>query len=1319
MLSGFYCFLQAENRTEQEMRNAATSALMSNHRKAAKNHNDLKEYLSLSKLKIYGYDNGGFAVISSDDKFESVIGVSSSRFTGDLPCGFKWWVETVNENMQKGIVSNSKKGKTRAPQNVSVAPLITTTWGQGRPYNDNCTYTHGGDTYKCVTGCVATALAQIMNYYRHPASGTGSISYDVNYNNNEYTITYSEDFSQSTYDWDNMLDSYNDYYYTTTVDAHTQAVAKLMRDCGVASKMQYDVNSSGANFIDATYALKNFFSYGNSTAYYNRSNYEKDEWMNLIYNELDNGRPILYGGAEDNYGNGGHAFILNGYNSSGNIYVNWGWDGYCNGYFDIDMLNPSGYQFNYLQNMIVVAPDFDMHTLSVSASGLGRVYYKNIGGSVIRDNKKEYDVKDGGNVTLFFTPDNGRQLESVTVNGTDVTSNISNNQYTISDIIADVNVVVTFESSTNADDVVINSTNFPDEAFQNWILNNIGVASDGVLTTTELESISTIDCREQQIQNLKGIEFFTKLNTLCCWRNRLSWLDVSHNVELTSLDCNENQLTSLNVSNNVDLVDLDCSNNHLSSLDVSNSLKLEKLYCNNNQLTSLNLGDNTTLLQLLCGVNQLTSLDVSKNTALTDLHCYYNQLTSIDVTHNTLLRGFSCSENQLTSLDLSKNSELRNLNCGSNMFTSLDLSHNPLLEELVCQDNQLSLLNFGNITALTSIECGNNQLTSLDVSNCIALDYLNCRNNKLTNLDVSNCSALTSLGCTQNQLTALDVSHNPKLTHLGCHENMLSSLDISHCTALKRLECVGNLLASLDLSKNTELIGLRCEINQLYNLDLSNNSSLAADNSLTCVTPQLPSTKITIFSGLTVNIEQDPVSVLNISEGLAIPVPSSFDFSKVTNLQLDGMVVMGSVVIINHQKFLVFADSESDPNSICGKILSYSYDTSNSATGLMYVQVPLTYTGNATVWTEPETDHAWIYSIIGSNASIGSNAWATDDIIIPSVIRGYTVTCIDNKAFFGCSGLTSLTIPSTVTHMCDYVINGCIGLEKLIVMATTPPSISDVTFIDYDIPLYVPEESVSAYKQADGWKNFSNILAIGQKLGDANGDGEVNVTDIVEIVNAIMNKPSAKFVREAADMNNDNEINVTDIVCVVNVIMGTTNNSRAIADDIAIDNDQLALTVDENQMLQLSLENTGRYVAAQFDVRLAEGQTLENVRLNDERKHGHQVLWAALGNNIYRVVVYNMSGSAFIGNSGELLTIATSGEGNVTLENIIFVTDRQVEKTFAPLSVGTTGIKSLNALDAPADIYDMNGRIVRKNATDTNGLRPGTYLLKGKKILIK
>ena len=707
--------------------------------------------------------------------------------------------------------------------------------------------------------------------------------------------------------------------------------------------------------------------------------------------------------------------------------------------------------------------------------------------------------------------------------------------------------------STN--NVEINEANFPDENFRNWILSNID-DNDGMLTASELESITGIDCREKQIRDLKGVEFFVNLCTLICWRNQLTFLDLSKNTKLTYLDCSENQLSFLDVSKNTALQSIECSANQLTSLDLGMLHSLTSLNCSDNPLMNLDISKNSALKTLSCAGNRLASLDTSNNSALEELQCYGNQLTSLDISNITNLRLLNCENNQLTNLDVSNNKELSSLDCSENLLASIDLSNNTKLTSLSCIGNSLTSLDLSNNTLLDFLYCIDNQLTSLDVSKNTALTHLECRINQLTNIDVSMLKNLERLLVSENQLTSLDVSNNPSLHLLGCNNNQLRLLNVSKNTELTTLECMfnyltsidvsrntnierlyvyGNFLTGLDLSKNTKLKELRCEVNQLYSLDLSNNNSL--NNVI--ISDQYPSMINYNFDGLDGNIEQACLKVLNLSEGLAIPVPPSFDISKVSDMQLDGNGITGSVTTINGLKFLVIATAETPKSSIDGKRLSYNYDTNNNVAGLMKVDVPLLYTGDSHIWTDPETGLTWNYTISGDNAIIDQNAWATGDIVIPSAIDGYTVSRIDYNAFYCCIGLTSLTIPNTVTSMCDFVLRGCINLKKLIVMAETPPTISDYTFIDYDMPLYVPDAAVSTYKNTPIWKNFTSIKALSDmyKLGDANGDGKVTITDAVAVVNYILGNASSNFVFEAADVNGDSKITITDAVGIVNIIL--------------------------------------------------------------------------------------------------------------------------------------------------------------------------------------
>ena len=218
------------------------------------------------------------------------------------------------------------------------------------------------------------------------------------------------------------------------------------------------------------------------------------------------------------------------------------------------------------------------------------------------------------------------------------------------------------------DDIAINETNFPDENFRNWILEQ-EYGKDGVLTEDEIASVTSIDVSKKSIKSMQGIEYFTDLKILIA---------------------SNNQLTALDISKNTNLIRLDCDNNLLTTLDISKNTLLATLYSGVNQITALDVSNNTALEILECSNNKLTSLDLSKNTNLKYLQCHSNQLTSLDLSNNTMLFNISCGGNPIEHLDLKNNKVLNTLYCWRDNITSLDLSNNTNMKTLYCQSNKIS-----------------------------------------------------------------------------------------------------------------------------------------------------------------------------------------------------------------------------------------------------------------------------------------------------------------------------------------------------------------------------------------------------------------------------------------------------------------------------------------------------------------------------------------------------------------------------------------------------------------------------------------------------
>ena len=285
--------------------------------------------------------------------------------------------------------------------------------------------------------------------------------------------------------------------------------------------------------------------------------------------------------------------------------------------------------------------------------------------------------------------------------------------------------------------VPIDAAHFPDTAFIVFVREH-DTNSDDILSPEEIEAAKSMIVKPDfGAKNLKGIEYFTYLETLVCSNLELTSLDLSGNKKLTSLHCANNLLTSLDLSENTELKTLHCENNNaLTSLNVSRNTKLETLNCTNNPLTTLDVSKNTALKDLACSGNALTSLDVSQNTALTELTCYSNALTTLDLSKNTELSTLHCANDQLMELNVSKNTKLFSLNCASNDLKALDLSQNTRLSTLNCTDNRLTSLDLSQNTELSTLNCTNNRLTSLDLSQNTRLDSLYCGGNRLTFLDL-------------------------------------------------------------------------------------------------------------------------------------------------------------------------------------------------------------------------------------------------------------------------------------------------------------------------------------------------------------------------------------------------------------------------------------------------------------------------------------------------------------------------------------------------------------------------------------------------------
>ncbi|SFO50419.1 C10 family peptidase [Prevotella sp. tf2-5] len=270
----------------------------------------------------------GFVIVSADDRTTPVLGYADkgSLEMNKLPVNARRWLEGYAEEIKALGEDVQANTHPRRVIGAPVAPLLTCHWDQGAPYNLQCPI---DGEYNSVTGCVATAMAQVMYYHKWPQSATTAIPA---YTTSTKKLSLSE-LPATTFKWDQMNDSYS---YDET-GAAADAVAELMRYCGQAVRMDYTSNESGAS-VGAAHLI-NYFGYSKTAQNMNRSYYTTTEWEAMIYKELSNARPVLYSG---NSGSGGHQFVIDGYDDKGLFHVNWGWGGYADGHFVLSVLNPDG-----------------------------------------------------------------------------------------------------------------------------------------------------------------------------------------------------------------------------------------------------------------------------------------------------------------------------------------------------------------------------------------------------------------------------------------------------------------------------------------------------------------------------------------------------------------------------------------------------------------------------------------------------------------------------------------------------------------------------------------------------------------------------------------------------------------------------------------------------------------------------------------------------------------------------------------------------------------------------------------------------------------
>ncbi|MBR5657352.1 MAG: C10 family peptidase [Prevotella sp.] len=299
---------------------------------------------------VFNAEGGnGFVVVSGDDRTMPILGYADrgSFDAENMPANMKAWLEGYEvqirelDNTSSAVSAKVPKRGVEASKKP-IPPLLTCTWNQDEPYNLKCpTFVNGT---RCVTGCVATAMAQVMYYHRANSVSVTQQTIDAYECSRSWNVSgvtrkvFVEAIPEgTTLDWDDMIDNYTG----NESEAQKNAVAVLLAACGASVSMDYaDADNHGSSASNSLIpnALKTYFGYQAEMKYCSRSRYTIDAWDNLIFDELANNRPVIYDGQSTG---GGHAFVVDGYDGDGLYHVNWGWGGMCDGYFVLSVMNPN------------------------------------------------------------------------------------------------------------------------------------------------------------------------------------------------------------------------------------------------------------------------------------------------------------------------------------------------------------------------------------------------------------------------------------------------------------------------------------------------------------------------------------------------------------------------------------------------------------------------------------------------------------------------------------------------------------------------------------------------------------------------------------------------------------------------------------------------------------------------------------------------------------------------------------------------------------------------------------------------------------------
>ena len=1020
-----------------------------------------KSSINADEVDFYVFNEStglAFVIVSGEDCSEEILGYGQGSFDKDkLPCNMRYWldeykrqIEWLRTHEQRDAVTKTKPKRSRARLSMSnVQPLLSCQWSQGTPYCDECPIYDG---QYCATGCIATAMAQVMYYWKYPEELPALSSY----------VTYScaitvPALPGTRLDWDNMRDTYT--YYDDYTAVQGAAVARLMRYCGQSCYMDYTPSGSGAWEEDQLAGLK-LFGYSPKATCLPRDDYSDDEWNQLLMENLSQGYPVLYTGFSDEVG---HAFVLDGY-QDGLYHVNWGWGGSYDGYFALDAMAGSGGDgYNYGQ---------DMHHLLRPATE--------------EDYADSFDFEEDG----IFYLENGNEAtvtsRSAMLNSYSgkviIPSTVTHDgkTYTVTSIGADA-----FRNSSELTEVVLPSTIKRIERFAFSYCSNLRSINIG-RAVTFIGTAAFNECTALDVVNIEDLA---------------AWCTVELENYLSSpltngrLFVNGQEVQDLVIPESVQQVNNDVFGmcRSLKSVTIPGSLSI--------------IGEDA-----FWGCENLRSVTVNGRV---------DELGEFSFAYNDYLESFT-------------------VNGSVGMIGYAAMAMCPKLAEVILNDvEEFDYYAFNSCESLTAvtIPASTRNLGYASFAYCSALADVTFMSDD-TSIDEAtfySCTSLTDVALPQN-LTVLNDSVFTLCNHLT-RVNMGDKLVSIGAGAFKNC----SMLEQLALPASIRTIGpsafLKCgQLKGVYISDISKWCGIDFAN--------IDSNPLSLAKHLFMNGEE--VTQLVVPHGVEnIKKCAFYGASSLTSVSIPGSVASIGESAFKGCSGLTRVDVE-DLAAWCG--ISFENEYSNPLSLALHLNVAGNRLEHLVVprGVTAIQDFAFNYCddlvdvTIGNDVtSIGKNAFMTC-VNLATVTIEDGVKSIGEKAFSVCTSLTELTLGRQVEKLDKRAFSSSLLISSITCKALTPPEIVSkdcfANGVYKNASVLVPAASLEDYEGATNWNLFTNMT--GEQLdflvGDVNHDGQVNITDVNEIIDALL---TGMPYDATFDVSGDGEFSIWDVNALIDLIL--------------------------------------------------------------------------------------------------------------------------------------------------------------------------------------